>query len=315
MNSSDTITKRIDAITNISSQYRIENPPCPKSVKIELTAKCNFNCSFCAGKQKLRYQGTMDQAFYKKAVDDMVQSGVEELGLFYLGESFLVSWLADAIHYAKNVGIPYIFLTTNGAICDETSFYKVMYSGLSSLKFSLNYASPEQLTSIAGVRGDIFYKIIENIKLVHKIRSEYGFKTRLYASYIQYDDKQAEQMRDVIEQVSPYLDEIYALPLYNQAALVRMDSSDWKFTAGNRGRIGALRQPIPCWACFTEGHITWDGQLSACCFDHDGRFHMGDLNKDSFMKAWHSKKFNELRQAHLSGVITGTVCQSCIVYS
>jgi mRNA-degrading endonuclease toxin of MazEF toxin-antitoxin module len=48
-------------------------------------------------------------------------------------------------------------------------------------------------------------------------------------------------------------------------------------TAGNQGRVGALRKPLPCWSLFTEGHVTHDGRLSACCFDHDGRFEMGDL--------------------------------------
>lgn len=312
----DTITQRIDAITSISPSYLSKSPPCPKSVKIELTAKCNFNCSFCARKQNLRNQGNMERDFYENVVRDMAQSGIQELGLFYLGESFLVPWLGEAIAFAKNgCKIPYIFLTTNGAMCSEQSFFKVMYAGLSSLKFSLNYASPEQLTSIAGVRGDLFHKIIANIKLVHKIREKYSFKTKLYASYIQYDNKQAEQMKEVIEEVRPYLDEIYALPLYNQAALIRQEDSDWEFTAGNRGRVGALRNPIPCWACFTEGHITWDGNLSACCFDHDGRFHMGNLREMSFMQAWNSDKFQELREAHLSGVITGTVCQKCVAYN
>jgi len=26
--------------------------------------------------------------------------------------------------------------------------------------------------------------------------------------------------------------------------------------AGNQGRVGALREPLPCWSAFTEGHIT-----------------------------------------------------------
>ena len=42
------ITERIDAITGIDEDRRAPSPPCPKSVKIELTARCNFKCYFCA---------------------------------------------------------------------------------------------------------------------------------------------------------------------------------------------------------------------------------------------------------------------------
>jgi radical SAM protein with 4Fe4S-binding SPASM domain len=72
---------------------------------------------------------------------------------------------------------------------------------------------------------------------------------------------------------------------------------------------------LPCWSIFTEGHVTWDGKLSACCFDHDGRFHMGDLTKQSFMEAWNSATFTALHEAHLRRDLTGTVCESCVAYN
>ncbi len=36
------ITSRIDAITLIPEEYRAITPPCPRSAKIELTARCNY---------------------------------------------------------------------------------------------------------------------------------------------------------------------------------------------------------------------------------------------------------------------------------
>jgi radical SAM protein with 4Fe4S-binding SPASM domain len=66
---------------------------------------------------------------------------------------------------------------------------------------------------------------------------------------------------------------------------------------------------------FTEGHITWDGKLSACCFDHDGRFHMGDLTAIPFMEAWNSVAFQHLREAHLNRDVRGTACETCVAYN
>ena len=67
-------------------------------------------------------------------------------------------------------------------------------------------------------------------------------------------------------------------------------------------------------AVVTEARVTHDGHLSACCFDHDGRFHRGDLKAIAFMEARTSEAFQDLRQAHLSGAVRGTVCGACVCY-
>jgi hypothetical protein len=41
---------------------------------------------------------------------------------------------------------------------------------------------------------------------------------------------------------------------------------------------------------------------------------MGDLNRMSFMEAWHSDNFRALRRANLAENVCGTVCEKCIAY-
>ena len=43
-----TITERIDNITRIPPEFRHAQPPAPKSVKIEISPRCNYRCGFCA---------------------------------------------------------------------------------------------------------------------------------------------------------------------------------------------------------------------------------------------------------------------------
>ena len=80
-------------------------------------------------------------------------------------------------------------------------------------------------------------------------------------------------------------------------------------------RLGALREPLPCWSAFTEGHITYDGKLSACCFDAGDQWIMSDLNRASFMDGWNSPAFVQLREAHLRRDVSGTICESCVAYA
>lgn len=316
----DTITERIDNVTKIKPEYLCEKPPAPHSVKIELTGRCNFKCVFCAHNQRLRNVNEMDRALFENLLVEMREAGVQEIGLFYLGESFLCPWLADAIDFAKNAAhYPYVFLTTNGSLATPEKVEECMKAGLDSLKFSYNYCDEEQFKEIARVKPAYFHKMKENIKAAYEVREKGGYDTNLYASYIAYDGEQGERMAEAIEEIKPYVDELYALPLYNQAALIDMkkDSSidAPKYVAGNQGRIGALRDPLPCWSIFTEGHIAFDGTLSACCFDHDKRFAMGDLTKENFMDAWHSDKFQELRRAHIKKDVCGTICEKCVAWT
>lgn len=316
-----TITDRIDAITKISPEYMSVTPPCPKSVKIELTGKCNFRCSFCAHAKNIRETRHMDFGLFENLLYQMRDDGVEEIGLFYLGESFLNELLPEAVHFAKHKAkFPYVFLTTNGSLATPEKIEQCFRNGLDSLKFSMNYSDEEQFTEIARVKPAYFHKSLENMFAAREVRDrvleETGHKCGLYASYIHYNGEQDEKMKPLVDKAKEYLDEVYALPLYSQANLTGQENAEsgMDVVAGNRGRLGALRDPLPCWSIFTEGHITWDGRLSACCFDHDGRFDMGDLTTTPFMKAWHSQKFQELRHANLIKDVRGTACEKCVAY-
>jgi MoaA/NifB/PqqE/SkfB family radical SAM enzyme len=304
------ITQRIDAITGIPGRYLGEVIPAPKSVKIELTARCNYKCGFCV-KSLREDSGDMDRAFYSRIIREMRDAGVEELGLFYIGESFTCKWLPDAIAEAKAAGFPYTFLTTNGAASLPAVVEKCMAAGLDSLKFSLNFYDEKQLSDIAQVDGRNFRRAIENLKEARRIRDEGGYECGIYASSIAFDGEQGRKMAKVIEEIRPFVDEHYFLPLYGMSGA--SSNIGWKPKPGNPGRLDNMREPLPCWAVFTEGHITKDGRLAACCFGTglDGDLEMADLNKVSFMEGWNSGAYQNLRRAHLNKDVTGTACESC----
>ncbi len=318
MKSIMTITERIDHITEMTPEWRRVDPPVPPSVKVELTARCNFACAFCARGQMLRQQKDMSQPDFERLALGLREAGVEELGLFYLGESFLLKWLPEAVRFAKEeAGFPYVFLTTNGSLATGPRVAALMDAGLDSLKFSLNWADPEQFMEVARVKPALFHKVLANVEAAYRAREAGGYSCGLYGSYIQYDGDQAERMAAYLDQVRPFLDELYAVPLYNQAGLVSEEEAEmgWRPIAGNIGRVGALRDPLPCWAVFREGHVTHDLKLSACCFDHNDSFTMGDLGKVPFMDAWHSEQFQSLRLAHMAEDVTGTPCETCVAYN
>lgn len=315
-----TITDRIDNTTRIPAEYLKPVLPAPKSVKIEISPRCNYRCGFCALRtREVQPKWDMDLDLFKRITKEMREAGVEEIGVFYLGESFMnPRLLVDCIRYLKrDIAMPYVFLTSNASMSFPEAVEECMKAGLDSLKWSVNAADEPQFEHIMGVSGRLFHRALDNIKAAWDVRARGGHKTGLYASSIRYDGEQQEKMERLLsERIRPYVDEHYWLPLYSMGAFAtqREEQLGYRPTAGNQGRVGALREPLPCWSAFTEGHVTAEGKLSACCFDATANWTMGDLTKISFMDAWNSKPFVALRTAHLKKDVSGTVCEKCVAY-
>lgn len=325
------ITAHIDQITRIAPDFLREDPPPPKSVKIELSPRCNYRCGFCALRTRAEQpKSDMDFEVFKRITAEMRNLGVEEIGCFYLGESTMnPRLLVKAVEYLKHdLGTPYVFLTSNASLVTRELGLDLMCAGLDSLKWSVNAADETQFAEIVGVKPALFEQALQNIREAHRTREYYRFQTRLYASSILYDGEQHEKMEELLNtRVRPFVDEHYYLPLYGMA--MRSDAVKaaigYTPTHGNAGRIDPQtmlpnRDPLPCWSAFTEGHVRADGGLSVCCFGSDNRFDAGNLTTQSFMEAWHSPKFREIRRAQLrtrtegAAALKGTMCDVCVAY-
>ena len=315
------ITDRIDNVTRISPDFLKAFLPAPKSVKIEISPRCNYRCGFCALRtREVQPKWDMDFSLFKRITREMREAGVGEIGLFYLGESFMnPRLLVDCIAWTKQeLKFPYVFLTSNASMAFPEAVEECMKAGLDSLKWSMNAADEAQFEKVMGVAGKLFHRALENVQSAWEVRRRGAYKTGLYASSIRYDGEQLEKMEALLDlRVRPYVDQHYWLPLYSMGAFAtkREEELGYVPTAGNQGRIDALRPPLPCWSAFTEGHVTAEGKLSACCFDATANWTMGDLTKTPFMEAWNSAPFVKLREAHLRKDVKGTVCETCVAYS
>jgi len=305
-----TIAQRVDQHTHVPTEKQVARPPFPDAIKIELTSHSNLKCAFCASGSNLRSHGEMDEQFLKKILHEAKSIGVKEIGMFLLGESFLVRKLADYIRYAKKeVGIEYVFLTTNGTLCSLDRLEPVIEAGLDSLKFSVNAGTPASYAKMHGV--DCFDRVFKNIKNMHTYMRVNGLKSpRTCVSSI-FSETHEDELEDFRAMISQYVDEFYYLPLYNQAGHV--SHSVHSKIVGNPGRLENMVPPIPCWALFNAAKITWDGWLTACCFDHDSRFKIADLNTVSLKDAWLHGKFIHLRRQHLEGDdLSHSICGKCL---
>ncbi len=272
----------------------------------------------------------MDLDLFKRITKDMRDCGVEEIGVFYLGESLTNPALTvKCVEYLKrDLGMPYVFLTSNGSLATPQVAGALMHAGLDSLKWSVNAADETQFREIMAVKPLLFVNALSHIRRAWEVREAGRYKTGLYASSIRYDGEQQKRMEALLAaRVLPYVDEHYWLPLYSMA--MRSEEIKAKLgytpTHGNSGRYDPAsglptRAGLPCWACFTEGHVRCDGHFSLCCFGSDEKFDVGDLARQSFMDVWHGERMREIRRAQLRTrtegprALAGTQCDVCVAY-
>ena len=306
------ITARIDNVVHVKPEYLAETIPAPQSIKIELNSRCAYNCSFCVRSVRENDRLDMDRALFTRIMREAYAAGVREAGLFYINEPFSVSWLPEAIKECREIGYPYVFLTTNGSVATPQRVLKCMEAGLDSLKFSLNFYDAAQLADVAKVSPKTFERVKYHIKAAHAMREQGGYRTKLYASSIAFDGEQGEKMLALVDEIRPFVDEHYWLPLYGMSGAAK--ANGWEPKPGNPGRLDNMRtETLPCWAVLTEAHVTADGMLAACCFGTglDGDLAMADLKSTSFADGWNSAAFQTLRRAHLAKDVRGTGCEAC----
>lgn len=310
------VTDRIERLRKLEGDLRSPTPPAPRSAKIELTSRCNYECRFCASHLRNIRRHDMAWPLFVRLAHELRESGVEQLGLFYIGESLLYARLEDAVRYAKqDCGYPYVFLTTNGSLATADRIRGLMRAGLDSVKFALNFADGEQLAHGAGVPADMLDAVARNVMWACDARDEFeaqtGKRCLVSASSLRYDDAQPRRMAVLLNPLVARLDEHYWLPVYGRPAMWRPCNPD-----ATPALSSALsRKDVPCWPLYTEAHITADGWLSACGLDSSSRFHAADLNTCSFRQAWHAPALRTLRKAHLKGDLSATPCAHCVGYA
>jgi radical SAM protein with 4Fe4S-binding SPASM domain len=251
----------------------------------------------------------IDKALCFRLLEELKNLDVEEVGLFWMGEPLMNNDLPEYVSYAKDIGIKYVFITTNGLLAKQRMMEKLFESGLDSIKFSINAPTREKYVSMCGVDG--FEKVVSNIKGTWQLRGD-GRRPLLYASSIVEPGKKEEF--DVINSIiGPYVDQHYPIRLYGKQKIARQGER-YSVIDSPKEELRTLESMLPCWCLFTEPHISRDGYLGACHNSLDSKFFMGNLNEVSIMDAWHSEKYMALRRKHLLKDVKGSVCENCAAF-
>ncbi len=266
-------------------------PRLPEIVQIESTNICNARCVFCPRDQMHRRQGVMDEALFRKVVDDCAALGIRHVRLHNYGEPFVDRHLTDKVAYAKQKGIAEVGVISNGSLIDEQVARGVIDAGLDAINISVDASGREvfERTRI-GLEYD---KVIANIERLVRIRAELGrTHPKLILSFVRQDNSDEE--RAFIDHWRTIADKIHITELHNWAGTLNRNSDV---------RYPCYRQ----WLTFT---VLWDGRVSLCCADFDGRVILGDMRTSNIRDIWESEAYRQVRREHLESG-GPEICRAC----
>jgi len=263
----------------------------PDIVQIESTNICNAKCVFCPRDEMHRRQGVMDMDLFKKIVDECATLGITHVRVHNYGEPFLDRQLVEKVRYAKERGIKEVGMISNGSLITEELAQGMIEAGLDAINISVDAAGKDVFER---TRINLDYDtVIGNVRTLARLRKASGrTHPKLILSFVRQNNSADEQA--FIREWSQVADKIHITDLHN-----------WAGTLNARSDVN-----FPCYRLWLTFTVLWDGRVSLCCADFDGRHILGDLRTSTIAQVWNSPAYRAVRRQHLESG-GPEICRSC----
>ena len=266
-------------------------PRLPEIVQIEATNICNAKCVFCPRDEMHRRQGIMSLELFKKIVDECAELGITHVRMHNYGEAFMDRKLVEKVRYAKQKGIREVGMISNGSLITELVARGMIDAGLDAINISVDASGKEVFEATRlGLNYD---KVIANIERLLRLRAESGKRRpKLILSFVRQNNSADEQA--FIEHWRSIADKIHVTDLHN-----------WAGTLNTQSDVN-----YPCYRPWLTFTVLWDGRVSLCCADFDGKTVLGDLNTQTIAEIWNAEPYRVVRREHLESG-GPDVCRGC----
>jgi len=302
-------------------RYKLGSATYPKALFIEITSKCNLNCSICwwqkADAKRERHWMTFRD--FRKIVDD-TEFFCESITLSFNGEPLLNNDIYSMITYAKRCGIC-VEIHTNGMLLNEKNRRELLKSMPDEMVISFDGATRETYESIR--IGGNFDVVVRNIRdLVKERNSHKKKKPRVEMQMVVNKQNVGEIAK--FEKLGKFLkvDGAYLKTLYiNQTASedyiahlrneYLLDGELSRYKINSNGKLLLKKAESPCPYYQGVATIMCDGKVVMCCFDLYGEYVFGNVLREHFRKIWMEKNYRKFREVQMKNRKL-KICQECV---
>jgi len=283
----------------------------PKNALVELSNKCNHVCVFCKNSDQDRGFVDLHLDTYEKFIEQAVALGLKEVGLYSTGEPFITKNLVAYIATAKNLGVERVYLTTNGVLATLPRVKQAAAAGLDSIKFSINASNRSDYQLVHGF--DDFEKVLKNVKEIWEWKNTDRIPLQMLGGCVRIaslPESTFEEHEAIFSQYFEHIMYADAVSQCGQAFNLSVDSELKQLVFHDFGvRSDDLKFCSNPW---NKYYVTAEGYLTACCIDYELDLAYADLNTVTLREAWNNKVIMNLREQHLKGNVSGTICDQCL---
>ena len=283
---------------------------------IEPTTACNLRCPECPSglRSFTRPTGKLDVLLFEKIMQD-VSDHLLYLTFYFQGEPYLNPQFLDMVKIAHQRNV-YTTTSTNAHFLDDENAKKTVESGLNRLIISIDGASQETYESYRK-EGDLT-KVLEGTKNILKWRRNLKSKNPkivwqfLVVKPNEHEIPKIKQLAKEygVDKVAFKTAQIYD---YENGSDLIPSIDKYSRYRSNKDGTYSIKNPLEnkCWKMWQSCVITWDGQVIPCCFDKDAHHSMGNIAEKSFEEIWHSKPYQNFRNALFTSRSEIEICKNC----
>ena len=172
------------------------------------------------------------------------------------------------------------------------------------VKFSIYGNTPETYEVIH--RGLKFSLVEKNIRDFIELRNKLKKKTLVKIKFLPQDINRHER-DDFMKKWAFIIDK------HGGDSVEEFFIHNWIYGKNYRHvDSDVMKKKKSCGIPFVSLQLLWDGNVTACCYDYEGRMKFGNLKSNSIEKIWNSLEFRIFRKLHQNSLFKSLeVCTMC----
>ncbi|ASP42403.1 radical SAM protein [Leptospira interrogans] len=294
--------KRWDLVNNFELETEF-----PMFLHIETSFKCNFRCPMCVQgvpelKEKFGYKEKMTTESITKILLEGKKYNTPSVSFQGDNEPFLNKEITDWFKLAIEFGYLDVMVNTNGSLVTEELAEKIIKSGLTRIRFSLDAINEDTYKKIR--IGGKFEQVMKNIDNFLRIRKELNSELPIVGVIFVRMKENENEMNDFIKYWNEKVDFVVI-----QDFMTPDVEGDFESLAG-KGKTNHYN--FRCNQPWQRLYIRGNGDVTPCCAMFSSYLKLGDTTKLSLVDLWNSKEAKDLRKIHKEGRYhENPICLKC----
>ena len=297
---------------NAANRFELETD-FPLFLHLELSQICNLRCPSCPIGQPQAYakyisSEKMDWNLYQKIILEGEKHDCPSMEPQGTNEPFLDQNLEDYIRFAADHGFIDIMLNTNGTLLTEERARKVLKSGITRLRFSLDAATKETFEKVR--LGAKYETTMKNIERFLEIKKQEKFELPVVGVNFcktKFNEHEEEAFIEKwIDKVDFFVIQDFQPP--------DLDTNYSEFLPSKSVfRENIQESGYNCQQPWQRVLVRSNGEVCPCCAFFSTELSLGNMKDHNLHELWNSKEMHELRSMHkLGNYGDNPWCKKCV---